>query len=255
MPIEFEPAYNRLPLASLPTRLGAFVIDFLACFLLAQLIRELLGLSGGFWLQFIFMPIWLSDRALVNGQSLGRWAMSLKVVNMNYGKPTGTLALLKREGLILAFLLLIINSLDSSGMITSLTIFAPIPLIVELVFASADTLKRQTIHDRLSESIVVFTRKGLQLDLKLSKWINIGFTWTSQIVKKSQLKAKERKPRRSRLDTPFSQPNNFSSGYDPDYSKYNEYDAYQDLDDSSNQDYENQSPRPRKKRSPRRPRR
>ncbi len=246
---QFEPAYNRLPLASLPTRLGAFVIDFLACFLLAQLIRELLGLSGGFWLQSLFIPIWLSDRALVNGQSLGRWAMSLKVVNMNFGKPTGTLALLKREGLILTFLLLLINSLDDKGMITSLTIFAPIPLIVELVFASADTEKRQTIHDRLSESIVVFTRKGLQLDLKLSKWFGFGMGWLSQIAQKSQQQAKQSK--RRRRDLPKDIPN-----YSQNYSKYTEYDAYLDLDQDLDRGFDQEEPpRRERKRSPRRPRR
>jgi uncharacterized RDD family membrane protein YckC len=243
---QFEPAYNRLPLASLPTRLGAFIIDFLACFLLAQLVRELLGLSGGFWLQTFFIPIWLSDRALANGQSLGRWAMSLKVVNMNFGKTTGTLALLKREGLILTFLLLVISSLDSNGTITSLTIFAPIPLIVELVFASADTLKRQTIHDRLSESIVVFTRRGLQLDLKLSKWFSFGMGWLSQIAQKSQQQAKQSK--RRRRDLPKDIPN-----YSQDYSKYTEYEAYLDLDPDRDLDYE--PPQREKKRSPRRKRR
>jgi uncharacterized RDD family membrane protein YckC len=186
--MEFEPAYHRLQLAPLAPRNGAFLIDFLACFMLVQLLQEILGLKGGFLSQALFCLIWLGDRALIagstQGQSLGRWAMSLKVVNLNYGKPTGTLDLLKREGLILFFLLVIFNSLDPRGMITSLTIFAPIPLIIDLAFAIADTTKGQALHDKLSDSITIFSKKGLQLDQKLVKF----FSFLNRTLKTSQLR-------------------------------------------------------------------
>lgn len=234
--IEFEPAYTRLPLASLSARIGGFVIDFLACYLLAQLVRELLGWGG--WVQLLFVPIWLGDRVLFNGQSLGRWAMSLRVVNVNYGKPTGTLLLLRREALILGFLLVLINSLDQNGMITSLTLFAPLPLIADLVFAAADTLKRQTIHDRLGESIVIFTRKGLQLDLKLTKWLGTAVSSLGSLAQKSQQLAREARRR------------NRSTRSGADF-----YQTYEDFSPPQPEDWDEEPPRRSARRRSRRPRR
>ncbi|MDX1978606.1 MAG: RDD family protein [Pseudanabaenaceae cyanobacterium bins.68] len=211
--IDFEPAYTRLPLASLSARIGGFVIDFFACYLLALLLKELLG--WGIGAQFLFVPVWLSDRVLFNGQSLGRWAMSLRVVNLNYGKPTGALLLLRRESLILVFLLLLLNSLDQNGMITSLTLFAPLPLVADLVFAAADTLKRQSVHDRLGESIVIFTRKGWQLDLKLTKWLGLAIASLGKLAQRSQQFARESRRRAKPSQSAFFDSyNNFPEPFD-----------------------------------------
>ncbi|MGQ9867203.1 MAG: RDD family protein [Pseudanabaenaceae cyanobacterium] len=182
--LDFEPAYARFPIASLSQRNGAFLVDFGSCFLLAVLIRELVGIPALGWLWF--GGLWLLVRAVVpagaGGQTLGRWFVSSRIVDMNYGK-TGTLAaLLWREGLALVAILLVFTSLDSNGFITSWTLFAPLPLVIDFAFMAADGPKRQCLRDRLAGTIVVCTRKGLDLDRKVGKalgWLgeNGGALW------------------------------------------------------------------------------
>ncbi|NJK60959.1 MAG: RDD family protein [Oscillatoriales cyanobacterium SM2_1_8] len=174
---DFEPAYTRFPIASLSQRNGAFAVDFGACFLLAVLVRELVGIPilGWVW----FGGLWLLVRAVVpagaGGQTLGRWFLSTRIVDMNYGKTSTLSALLLREGLALFACLLVFTSLDGNGFITSWTLFAPLPLTIDFAFMAADGPKRQCLRDRLAGTIVVCTRKGLDLDRKVGKalgWVS-----------------------------------------------------------------------------------
>ncbi|HAN45265.1 MAG TPA: hypothetical protein DCQ32_01795, partial [Cyanobacteria bacterium UBA8156] len=125
---------------------------------------------------------WAGSGLVACGCWCGRWFLSSRIVDMNYGK-TGTLAaLLWREGLALVALLLVFTSLDSNGFITSWTLFAPLPLIIDFAFMAADGPKRQCLRDRLAGTIVVCTRKGLDLDRKVGKalgWLgeNGGALW------------------------------------------------------------------------------
>jgi uncharacterized RDD family membrane protein YckC len=167
--MDFEPAYNRLQLAQLGQRVIASVIDLTACVFLGQLIEALLGITGSPFGWLIFAAVWMGDRVLVasgQGQSIGRWLMSLRVVDMEYGKSAGLFELFRREILVFTFLALVVGAFSSP---TAAIVFAVIPIVVDLVIAIADTRKVQTLHDKIGGTIVIVTRKGFQLDQKLGK--------------------------------------------------------------------------------------
>jgi uncharacterized RDD family membrane protein YckC len=166
--MNFEPAYNRLPLAPVPVRIGSFILDLCACVFIGKLIEALLGINeANLW---IFALVWAGDRILIagnnQGQSIGRWLMSLKTVDMNYGRVSGMAELAKRESIISPFLAILLLAFKSP---TSAALFAVLPLAVDTAFAIADSRKIQTLHDRLGGTIVIFTRRGFQLNQKLAK--------------------------------------------------------------------------------------
>jgi len=167
--MDFEPAYNRLQLAQVGQRIIASSIDLTACIFLAQLIEALLGVTGSPVGWFIFAVVWLVDRVLIasgQGQSIGRWLMSLRVVDQEFGKPAGLFELCRREILVFIFLALVVGAFSSP---TAAIVFAVLPLIADVVVAIADQRKVQTLHDKLGGTIVIVTRKGFQLGQKLSK--------------------------------------------------------------------------------------
>ena len=167
--MDFEPAYNRLQLAQVGQRIIASSIDLTACIFLGQLIEALLGITGSPAGWFIFAVVWLVDRVLIasgQGQSIGRWLMSLRVVDQEFGKPAGLFELCRREILVFIFLALVVGAFSSP---TAAIVFAVLPLIADVVVAIADQRKVQTLHDKLGGTIVIVTRKGFQLGQKLSK--------------------------------------------------------------------------------------
>ncbi|AFY73318.1 hypothetical protein Syn7502_01215 [Synechococcus sp. PCC 7502] len=167
----FEPAYNRLPLAPIGKRIGSFALDFFGCAFIGKLGESLLGIneqSG--WGLVVFALVWGGDRVLFagnnQGQSLGRWLLSLKTVDMQYGKSSGIAELFKRELVVYPFLAFVLAASKSP---TSLALFAVLPLVIDAAFAIADSRKMQTLHDKLGKTIVIETRRGFQVDQKLSK--------------------------------------------------------------------------------------
>ena len=75
---EQETLYRRSPKAPFERRAYAFLIDFILVWLISSLVTNL-------FLEFIvFTFLWLALRAIVvqanKGQSLGRWAMDLKII-------------------------------------------------------------------------------------------------------------------------------------------------------------------------------
>ncbi len=169
--MNFEPAYNRLPLAEVPNRIGGFVADLCCCAFVGKLAESLLSINEQSWLGLvIFTLVWGGDRILIagnnQGQSFGRWLFSLKTVDMYYGKSAGMAELLKREFILYPFLALLLIAIKSP---TSVAIFAVLPLVVDAAFAIADSRKLQTLHDKLGGTIVVITRRGFQIDRKLAR--------------------------------------------------------------------------------------
>ena len=118
----------------------------------------------------MFGLAWLGDRILVagnnQGQSLGRWMLNLKSVDMYYGKTSGMAELFKRELIVFPFLAVLLIAIKSP---TSIAIFAVLPLVADAAFAIADSRKVQTLHDKLGKTIVISTRRGFQLDRKLAQ--------------------------------------------------------------------------------------
>jgi uncharacterized RDD family membrane protein YckC len=165
---DFEPAYTRYALAPILPRGAALGIDLLSCTFLGQLIEAIAfgTIEGGIIGYSIFTGLWFLFRVLVvnksGGQSFGRWLMSLRTIDGEYGKTASISALFWREVLLLISLLFLINTATST-----LVVFTWLPLAADALFAQVDTQKRQTFHDRVSGTIVIYTRKGFDLDRKI----------------------------------------------------------------------------------------
>jgi uncharacterized RDD family membrane protein YckC len=170
-----KPNQKHYPKAEISRRGMALGIDFLGVWL----VSSLLG-SGNIGIQFaqilVFIVAWLILRVLVvynnQGQSLGRWAFDLKILEVESGQIVGRIpelqALLKRESLICLCALLF--SIFLGNIIANPTaILLVIPLAIDCGAALSDTQMRQAWHDRLARTIIVSSRRGYSLDLKVKR--------------------------------------------------------------------------------------
>ncbi|MBO9997513.1 MAG: RDD family protein [Cyanobacteria bacterium SID2] len=173
-----DPTYLRIPRVPLWRRGCAFGIDSaIAWFLCAML-----GGTNGFAQFVAFALAWLSMRVVVTasnyGQSPGRWALDMRVIENRYNRTPGLVELLKREAIsgLCAFWALTgfftlasgIFSLDSRNAFYLLLF---LPLAVDVGIAWFDPLDPSAFHDRIAQTLVVATRRGYSLDLKVKKWV------------------------------------------------------------------------------------
>lgn len=158
---------QRYPKVPADRRVGAFAIDIAV----AALPSLLLGNAYVFG----FLLLWLVLRVLVvtanGGQSLGRWALDLKVVNPRFRIIPGIVPLLKREAITGVGCALILMGLVNLSPTNGFLLVAPIPLLVDCGFAIVDQDQQQAVHDRVAGTIVTQTRRGYSLDLKLKQLI------------------------------------------------------------------------------------
>ncbi|MFM2064113.1 MAG: hypothetical protein RLZZ507_3784 [Cyanobacteriota bacterium] len=155
----------------------ALGIDFIG----AWLVSSLLGTSNigiQFAQIFVFILTWLVVRVLVvynnQGQSLGRWAVDLKVLEVENGQIVSRIpelqALLQREGILGLEALLL--SIGLSNIIANPTaILLILPLAIDCGAALSDTQMRQAWHDRYARTIIVSSRRGYSLDLKIKRLV------------------------------------------------------------------------------------
>lgn len=171
--MSLEQAFVRLPRADLRRRSYAFVIDFGLVWLLSAIFGA--SQPGFPAVQLlIFILAWALLRILVvsknQGQSLGHWAFDLKVVDSRFGKVPGLLELSKREGILgLAALLTVLGL--GYGLINVGWLLLLIPLVADAGLMLSDPLRRQAVHDRVAYTMVIGTRRGYSLDLKLKRWV------------------------------------------------------------------------------------
>ena len=158
-----EPAPRRFPKVPMDRRIAAFAVDFGAVSLVSLL-------SGSLYIP-LFLLLWLGLRVVVveknRGQSLGRWAFDIRVVDADRGATPGLMTLGKRELLIgiggVLVLIGLVNLSPTNGSI----LVTPIPLLVDCGFAFMDSAYQQAWHDRIARTLVIQTRRGYSLDLKL----------------------------------------------------------------------------------------
>jgi hypothetical protein len=105
--------------------------------------------------------------ARAQGQSFGRWLISIRVIDAEYGKTAGLGAFMKREIFVFICSIFLIKTITST-----LIVFAWIPFVADAAFAIVDNEKRQAFHDRISGTISIQTRKGFAIDEKLGKLFN-----------------------------------------------------------------------------------
>jgi len=225
--MDFEPAYSRYPLATINQRLGALIVDFLSCWFMAELILSLLSITTSNPLRlFTFICTWFIFRVFVaargQGQSLGRWLMSIRVIDAEFGKTAGLGAFLKREVFVFACSLFLIETITSTFIV-----FAWIPFAADAAFAIVDEEKRQAFHDRFSRTISIQSRKGFQIDQKLGKLFNQAGQQANNFYQSRQNnneysdRPAPRKPKRrprSKSRPPQSYADYGDFNYAPDYS-------------------------------------
>ena len=166
--MSLEPVHTRFPKVPIERRAAAFFIDFVAVWL----VSSLLGFNV-FVQIVVFMLSWTALRVVFvssnQGQSLGRWALDMKVLDIKYSKIPGLLTLAKREGILGFCALLAMLGLNiglANGISMLLLIF---PLAADCCSALADEDAQQAFHDRMAKTLVIQTRRGFSLDLRLKK--------------------------------------------------------------------------------------
>ncbi len=160
--------YQRYPRVPLERRAGAFAIDFVALWLVSSFFGFGSILQG-----IIFLIAWLTMRVILvdknQGQSLGRWAMDIKVIAPRFNKVPDLVTLFQREAIVgfaalLAMYGLQINFKNGLSMLLLFT-----PLLVDCALAIVDEELNQAFHDRLAQTMIIQTKRGFSLDLRLKK--------------------------------------------------------------------------------------
>ncbi|NJM72252.1 MAG: RDD family protein [Scytonema sp. RU_4_4] len=147
-------------------------------FLCVWIVSSLLGSSqlGVQVVQILVFAItWIILRVVVpynnQGQSLGRYAFDIKVLEVERGKVPDLQSLLKREGIVGLGALLV--SIALSNIIRNPTaILLFIPLAIDCGAALSDTQLRQALHDRYAKTMVISSRRGYSLDIKVKHFID-----------------------------------------------------------------------------------
>lgn len=163
-----EPNYRRYPKVPLDRRVGAFAIDFLSVWFISSFFA-----ANWFFQWLVFLPTWLIWRVLIvdknQGQSLGRWALDIKIIDPRFNRLPELTALVKRElilgfGAILTVTGLQINVRNGLSMLLLIA-----PLIVDCSLALLDEETNLAFHDRFAQTYLIQTERGFSLDLRLKK--------------------------------------------------------------------------------------
>ncbi|MBW4655116.1 MAG: RDD family protein [Kaiparowitsia implicata GSE-PSE-MK54-09C] len=126
----------------------------------------------GFWLQAVmFALVWLVLRVLVvsnnRGQSLGRWAMDIRLIEIRRRITPTLLTLTQREALLgICAFLAFWGALHFSPT-AAWTLLLLIPLGVVAASTLSDDNAGVAIHDQYTKTRVVPTDRGYSLDIKI----------------------------------------------------------------------------------------
>jgi len=156
---------RRFPAVPIDRRTFALLIDFVAVWLVSSFIT----VAVVRWL--VFLITWLALRVVAveknQGQSLGRWALDMKIIELRSKRIPDLMTLAKREGIVggaallamIGFNLFFINPFSTLLLVT--------PLFGICIVAASDEEYGQALHDRITGTVIVETRRGFSLDLRL----------------------------------------------------------------------------------------
>ena len=158
----------RFPKVPPERRAYAFLIDFVTVWFVSSF-------AAGILQGILFLIAWLGLRVIAveknQGQSLGYWAMDMKVIDQRFHRIPGLLELLKREGIVGGAALLAMIGLNINfSNVLSMPLLST-PLLVDCGLALGDVELNQALHDRIAGTIVIQTRRGFSLDLRVKKWV------------------------------------------------------------------------------------
>jgi uncharacterized RDD family membrane protein YckC len=170
-----KPPQKHYPKAEIARRGMALGIDFFGVWLISSILGSS-NIGIQFAQIFVFIVAWLIARVLVvsnnQGQSLGRWAVDLKILEVADGQVVGRIpelqALLKREA-VLCLCALLVSIFLGNIRANPTAILLLLPLAIDCGAAVSDTQMRQALHDRLAGTIIVSSQRGYSLDLKVKR--------------------------------------------------------------------------------------
>ena len=168
----------RIPLVPLDRRAYAYLLDFVAVWLLSSFVT-------GWGQLFVFLGVWWGWRVVTvevnQGQSVGHWAFDMKVIDWRSRRIPGILELTKREGLLggASWLAMVGLNINFANAISMLLLIAP--LLIDGGLVLSDDRYNQALHDRLGGTLVIRAKRGFSLDLRLKRgWYLIKRQWLSQ---------------------------------------------------------------------------
>lgn len=163
-----EPQPRRLPKVPIDRRAYAFLIDFVTVWLVSSFV-------GNAWVLqfFVFLVVWFILRVIVveknKGQSLGRWALDMKVIDLRLKRIPGITELAIREGIVgLSAALTMIGFNYTFPNPLSMILLSSF-LLVDCGMALGDEDYRQAFHDRFSKTVIIPSKRGFSLDLRLKQ--------------------------------------------------------------------------------------
>lgn len=176
--MDTEPVTTRLPKVQTWRRGAALLIDYGVVSLLSSLVTSSRELGVGFDEALLFVLLWLGMRVILvtmnQGQSLGRWALDMKVVDVRFARLPELVNLFKREGLMAIEVLLVRIGLEYIRPGSGIGLLLLLPLALDCSLVNTDPLARQAFHDRIAGTVIGATRRGYSLDLKVKRWYRIG---------------------------------------------------------------------------------
>jgi uncharacterized RDD family membrane protein YckC len=168
-----EPLEQRFPKVPLDRRAYAFLIDFVTVWLISSMAG-----SNWFLQALVFIVAWLILRVIVveknKGQSLGRWALDIKIIDSRFRRIPCLVDLAKREAVLgLAAAIAMIGLNINFANILSLILLV-CPLLADCAMALADEQFNQAFHDRLAGTLIIQTQRGFSLDIRLRRlWLQV----------------------------------------------------------------------------------
>jgi hypothetical protein len=166
---------RHFPKGDLTRRGMALALDFFCAWFLSSIFRSnQIGIQ--FTQIFVFIFAWLIFRVVIvynnHGQSLGRWAFDLKILEVANGEIVNRIpqfqTLLLREGVI-CFSSLLLSIFLGNIILNPAAVVLLLPLIIDGGAALSDTQRGQTFHDRFFQTIIISSQRGYSLDIKIKR--------------------------------------------------------------------------------------
>lgn len=173
-----EPITPRLPKVQIWRRGAALFIDYWIVSLFSSLATSSSEPGVGVDEALLFLLLWLGMRVILvtmnQGQSLGRWALDMKVVDTRFARLPELVDLFKREGLMGIEVLFVHIGLEYIRPGSGIGLLLLLPLAIDCSLVNTDPLARQAFHDRIAGTAIGATRRGYSLDLKVKRWYRLG---------------------------------------------------------------------------------
>jgi uncharacterized RDD family membrane protein YckC len=176
--MDTERYITRLPKVQIWRRGAALLIDYWVVALFSSLATSSSEPGVGLDQALLFLLLWLGMRVILvtmnQGQSLGRWALDMKVVDTRFARLPEMVDLFKREGLMGIEVLLVHIGLEYIAPGSGIGLLLFLPLAIDCSIVNTDPLARQAFHDRIAGTVIGATRRGYSLDLKVKRWYRLG---------------------------------------------------------------------------------